>query len=324
MHISTRGLKESCALRRQLLPQGSLAVITDLARSAPDEYYLGIRDNAINLYYMGGSLLKVGSRGTTFGFNNDYHTDQTNSKKYASITEWFNDLENIKAAVKNHQTVKTKNEKIVQQQILSSNNANHEADYFLVDMEYSVSGFSYGRFDYIAITRKPNAEGKYSIALIELKYGVGAFSTSRKSGAYGSGIVGHANNFNRFIYGKNGKRELLGGKQDPLVHLREEILNIIRNYKDFNLLDRELFTDIAEDKILIDENTIQTLFLCVGCLDVTGAIQKAKKYLGVHPTANAKYTTKNIELNPALNLRWHIAANPTVPAINSANFIEII
>lgn len=117
-------------------------------------------------------------------------------------------------------------ERMSEQEFMYSNNK-LSSDWYLIDMEYSVKGLGYGRFDMIGVSRKKNSQGKYNIGLIELKTGLGAIGPGFKYKdsefiGYGNGVAGHIVNFYNFLYGTDGNKNVL--------RLAEEITASIKNY----------------------------------------------------------------------------------------------
>lgn len=290
-----RGLNPSKPLF-QSLQDGELKKLLDVVKNSED-YFLGIRDEYINIYFMGGSLLKISCTKTKtskikFEFNPKYNIDSKKSipNTYDRVDDWIESLSTLKELVKSFQEQKNKNEKMAQQNLLINNNKNIDSDYYFTDMEYSCPGIGYGRFDYVALTKKRNQNGKFQLALVELKYGTGAFKTSGyKYGRYGSGIVGHAYNFSRFVFGVNDNnkfnRENIGKENlETLTFLRKETINILNNKMQLGLLDPNtcrIFSGIKEEDIDIEENSIETLLITLGCIDIERAKSSIRNYLGV-------------------------------------------
>jgi hypothetical protein len=108
-------------------------------------------------------------------------------------------------------------EKICQQWIVNNNNLN-DSNCFLVDMEYTHQGKRLGRFDLIAISRKPFPNKKYKVYLIELK--VGTKSYGKKSSD--CGIIGHIRDYLKFF-----------DSEDYYNQLKNNIYNILTCYKLF-------------------------------------------------------------------------------------------
>jgi len=103
-------------------------------------------------------------------------------------------------------------ERVTEQEYMLYNNT-LQSDYYLIDMEYSVKGLGYGRFDMIGISMEKNSAGKHTIALIELKSGTDSIGgnltyckeDNTKISSFGCGVAGHIVNYYKFLYGKKGK-----------------------------------------------------------------------------------------------------------------------
>ncbi|EGW37170.1 hypothetical protein [Desulfosporosinus sp. OT] len=202
-----RGLETDKVLYKQF-KDGALTDLLEMIKNNSDKYYLGIRDEYVNIYYMGGNLLKIScthQNQLRFDFDEKYlvNSGELIPQKNAPVKEWMNIIPKLELYVKKYQNGsnprnKIKKEKIAQQAILLKNNSCSDSDYFITDMEYSTPGIGFGRFDYIAI-HKGKGNCRHRLALIELKYGRSAFGTNltkvNDTNRYGSGIVGHSHNF---------------------------------------------------------------------------------------------------------------------------------
>jgi hypothetical protein len=286
------------------LNEGELSPVLNLVKN-DEELFLGIRERNAIVYYMGGKIMDI-------TFPRGRSVKITIDKKYFEdgigpgfITrnhprEWCENIASLKDTIKRFQLKKTsiKIDKIIQQIILTGNNSSPNKEYFIVDMEYSMPGIAYGRFDFIGLRKNENSK-KYQIVLIELKQGSGAFGTSCKSNSdnskmnpYGSGVVGHAWNFSKFLENK----EKIKGNT-PASYLQKDIVNIICDYRMLGLLDSDVIPDInPEDGIgYIDGDTgqIEIIFICANANE--SARESISKYLGTHPVKekNAKYNVKH-------------------------------
>lgn len=232
-------------------------------RHEKDGLFLGIRNNYVNIYYKCASIIKINLMEETGKIAKRY-LDQKNDSGYIKISS--QNLEKNYTDIKNNidKIQIKKNEKTAQQKLIMNNNSNPESEWFCVDLEYvlQLNGkkSEYGRFDIIAITKK----APYKVALIELKATSGAIGgvsenfrrflekngsgiginllqqkgSLRGVGSLGSGILGHAydyvNYLNTDFYEK---------------YLKKEIINIIKNYRELDIIDKSVFVDINEDKI---------------------------------------------------------------------------
>ena len=269
-----RGLAGNCKLLKELSNGGKLHDVIKKVKDESNQYWLGIRNNKVMLYYMGGKILNISASGL-LSFNPKYikHYDknlQFGEGRFKSISEW-NDKENLlRAAIADFQ--KTKSEKIAQQEIMIENNKSDISKWYAVDMEY-VS--KHGRFDIIALSKNRGENGKYKIALIELKSDMEAFSgtkAERKDGKitkiknYGSGIAGHVNSFYEFRRGEN------------LERLAKEIVTILSNYRDLGLLSG--FEDLTtETDIDTQPESVECIIMCTDIEDKKYAISQVRKYI---------------------------------------------
>lgn len=222
---------------------------------------------------MGGKILEISEKGLlSFDTKYIYHYNKTiqMSRRFESTKDWISKEELLRTAIENFQKNNKKNEKIAQQEIMLKNNNAEDAEWFLVDMEYSVSGNPYGRFDMIGITKKPDTNGKHRIALIELKTGTNAFGGANAN-TYGSGIAGHINNFYEFLYGEGGK-----GK-DNVENLAKEIDCILSNYKAVGIDIGELQLSFNDIDCLPEH--VECVIMCTGIQDKAYAASQVKKYL---------------------------------------------
>ena len=332
--FAVRGLDvENSRLYRQLYG-GKLKSVLDKVKDNKLKYFLGIRDEYINVYYMGGSLLKISCNSRSFVFEFDDKYFKSSNKQMpnklkprfsisdkSAMENWLNALPELELCIeyfqnKTNPTHKEKSEKKAQQQILMNNNDYPESEYLITDMEYSTPGIGYGRFDFIAVKKEKDSNGKHRLALIELKYGESAFGTNVKRlnglvDSYGSGIVGHAHNFYRFVFGDNYQKQKINDSGfGPLEYLRNETYRIIINYCNLGLIDdntKKTFENIKVEDLNIDEDKIATLLLCVSCNNSKSTIDRIKKYLGAHDKKNASFTVKkDVNKSNKLNFRCYV------------------
>ena len=168
-------------------------------------YFLGIREEYMNLYYMGHSMAKIepSDEGLICTISNWYlngldtsikkkivkrntsdKNEEEESLKGQSVIafESFNEktiFDNIKNQIKKHvmgeHDKKWRREKVCQQWIMNMNNNDNESDWYYIDMEYVFDKYPYGRFDMIAVKKQSNENGLHDVGLIELKVGRDAY-----------------------------------------------------------------------------------------------------------------------------------------------------
>ena len=165
---------------------------------------LQIRNNYINVYYKGGSMMRVEALVEKGGYSifsdKSYLKGVELPKKIDAhgrndVLQWVNNMHLIKS----NMDVKSKAEREFQQLVARENNfsvVSNETDYFITDIEYLDSENKEGRFDMIGIrwdstgvSRKSGENCK--LVIIEMKYGDGAVSGS-------SGVVKHLSDVDKF------------------------------------------------------------------------------------------------------------------------------
>ena len=161
------------------------------------DYFLGVREDSINIYYKGMSMAKVQAyyhracKYTTsyyYAEENLEKRQKDEQKQYilSPVMFWSEKYQNrIKERIKKHvygyHDGKMRLEKVCQQWIMNKNNSNPNSEWYYVDMEYiykkkgELGNHPFGRADLIAIKRKPNANNKHDVAFVELKVGVDAY-----------------------------------------------------------------------------------------------------------------------------------------------------
>lgn len=276
-----RGLTENHYLLKLLGAGGKLHSVIEKV-NADNKYWLGMRDNRVMLYYMGGKILEISAKGN-LSFDDKYlkHSNISNiGALFAKISDWEKNEQILRNTIYNFQS-SSHNEKIAQQEIMLENNKTKDAEWFLVDMEYSVPGISYGRFDMIAISKKKDKSGKYRIALVELKSGTDAFGGAKAIRdhnkkiidieRYGSGIAGHINNFYEFLYGPKAAT--------TVKNLAKEIATIIKNYNELGI--DTPFLDLRESDINIEPVCVECIILCtdVDLKNTDAAYHKARRFI---------------------------------------------
>lgn len=201
----------------------------DIYNKHKNEIIIGVRDSYINLYYNCDSIAKIDVLNPNECEINKYYI---NGKK---------NQPNIKLSgeelVKNYEIIKTysynqkKNEKQAQQRLFIDNNNNPFSDWYCIDVEYTKSlkgkkNPEDWRIDIIAISKiQP-----FRVALIELKYGSGAFHEP-------SGIRTHVKDFYSFY--KNKKFDML----------KPEIISIIDKLSLLGIDVPESFKSISCENI---------------------------------------------------------------------------
>ena len=165
-----------------------------------DELFLAFRKNYINIYYKGEPIVLLETK--------DNFKTAIISKNYLDTNENRLDFDKFQGK---YETIKTyidnmnDKEREVQQDLIYRNNLNRKSNWVCVDMEYqhrrknAQDGKKSGEFDIIAVSTGE----KHRIAIIELKVGSGAFSSS-------SGLSSHAKEWKYFLE-NNRYEQLLDG-----------------------------------------------------------------------------------------------------------------
>ena len=203
---------------------------------------LGIRDDRINLYYRGGSLMRLDGPATSY----EAHFD----KKYclegipplpdlprsvcdeAACSQWVDAIPELKQAMDIwFVKIRKKAEREFQQRIERVNNVGRVAkstDYFVCDIEYA-SDLGTGRkgpsscFDMVAVewpsTREDQMKSRdLRITLLEVKYGDGALKKK-------AGLVDHVKKLNAFL-----------GRPKNLAVLKRDMLTVFNQRHKLGLI----------------------------------------------------------------------------------------
>ncbi len=272
----------------EALPGGLTQEIAQvLRRPGNEDLFFGIRNKRISVYYRGGVILDASKKALNMDsnyFNYGYAGEQIRLP-FRDAQDWGSQLTNLRACMAGN--TNGNRERDAQQGILHAVNANPDSEYHCVDMEYSYPGLAYGRFDLIAI-RRQKENGKYLVALIELKYGTGSFPKKGGPGAgvgrgknpYGSGIVGHAFNFREYL---SDAPSCAASRKD----LQRELFSMIRAYKALGLPQGKYLPN-PESAQEIDVDGAKTWLLCVACEDLRAAKLSLSHYYGVAQGGNAQ------------------------------------
>ena len=226
--------------------KGKLRGILDLVQADPT-LDLQIRDQAINIYYRGGSLMKIGVQGAKeykVKFDPQYAKGlpspaPSTPRIIVSACDtklWVNAVPSLKHTMDLWFGKHPKDERAMQQMIVWENNCSpwaNDTDWFITDIEYannklvdSGSGKKDGtRFDLIGIrwdstpsARKLAKKYRPRLTFFELKTGDGAISNT-------SGMVDHLRKLKRFLSNK-----------ERVEKLKEETLDVLRQKRDWGLI----------------------------------------------------------------------------------------
>ncbi len=239
--------------------------IKELIKSS--DYFLGIREDYVNIYYMGMSMAKIETyynRACKYSLSYYYakdikgYKDKIKGQVVLNPTVFWDErnLELIKNRIEKHVFGKHDNklrlEKVCQQWIINKNNSNADSKWYFVDMEYICKNSNnndknhpFGRADLIAITRKPNKNGKHDVAFVELKVGTNSYSGQRDSEEkmevllneslykindikLGSGLASHMVDFMHFF-----------ANTFFVDQVKDEIIGILDWHKKFKLISND-------------------------------------------------------------------------------------
>lgn len=235
---------------------------------------LGIRHNCLNVYYRGGSLLRVEltSPGEyKLNFNKGYFLTEMLPKPQLpnprvnspdALAAWMKAVPHLKDTMDLWFGVHPKDERQLQQLVAWENNASPWAngtDYFVIDIEYD--NHDDARFDIVALqwhsdaaARKLTGSQKPKLTIIEMKAGDGALKGS-------SGLVDHMKQFGEFL--RNSQR---------VADFKSEMLTVFQQKRDLGLipaLRRNTNVVTAVD------DAIDVAFLLAGHDSASGKLQEA-------------------------------------------------
>jgi len=155
------------------------SILYKLYTKHPDELFIGVRNDYLNLYYNCDSFAKIEYNKKNniicCKINNYYLNGVSNSKtNTVDPNRIYNEYDILKKNSNNKPKVNV--EKKAQSKLVILNNSNESSNWYCLDIEYKkqfnnkkerdASGFK-GRFDIIAISKKV----PHRVAIIELKYG---------------------------------------------------------------------------------------------------------------------------------------------------------
>ena len=194
------------------LKDGILASLRDMVLS-DTSLCLELRGGSINIYYRGGSLMKVEKSGDGYdvifdigylGNKNALSDIPPTISKEEDTKKWIDVYPTLKGEMDRHFGKKRnrKDEREFQQLLVRENNFGRIApstDYFICDIEYRQAA---AQFDAVAV-QWPGRERKEAknrrLVLIEMKYGESALKDKRgKSGLHKSGLHAHVKDINDY------------------------------------------------------------------------------------------------------------------------------
>ena len=190
---------------------------------------LELRGDSINIYYRGGSLMKIEQRSSgdfILSFDKKYFADENriDLPDSTDVNAWIEGAPKLKRAMDQWLGKHRNDEREFQQLLLRENNHGRLAkstDYYICDIEYQSES---GRFDLVAVhwpskrseRKKPRNR---RLVFMEMKYGDGALDGS-------AGIKSHIEDVNRFL-----------SDPDELKNLKKDMVAVFNQKRDLELLD---------------------------------------------------------------------------------------
>ncbi|MDE2758776.1 MAG: hypothetical protein OXH90_00555 [Paracoccaceae bacterium] len=204
-----------------------------------DTLMLAIRKDYINIYYRGGSILKIKlEKGIyTTKFDKNYSKSGKYSipeipekiREYKDSEACVNELQNLKKIMDRFFSVNPRTEREFQQLIVRENNLSkaRTSGYYVTDIEYKVrkeDNKKGPRFDIIALKHPYNQRNvRFKPVLIEMKYG-------DKSIVGDSDIIKHLEDINEFLKNEKKYEALLKTMKSQFCQLNELGLIKYKNY----------------------------------------------------------------------------------------------
>ena len=222
---------------KALRKRGSLYLLLDEVKSDPT-LCLELRGKFINIYYRGGSLMKIEqcyNDDFVLSFDKNYFTDENriDLPDTTDVNAWIEAVPKLKRAMDQYLGKHRNDECEFQQLLLRENNYGRIAkstDYYVCDIEYQSEN---GRFDLVAVRwpSKPAERRKTEdrrLVFMEMKYGDGALDGP-------AGIKSHIEDVNRFISDPNRLRNF---KKDMVAVFNQKrdlgLLNCAKNLASFS------------------------------------------------------------------------------------------
>lgn len=226
-------------LQLQRLNTEQRQVVTDLVEIVNSDKTLDlqIRDSYINIYYLGGNLLKIS------GFNSrsgriDFHFDkkyfQRKNGKHlpaklpaapSAFSDWKCSLDRLKSVMDGWFADYPKAERHTQHELCLMHRNDNQSQWIVIDIEYAAwlhdaeKGRKLCRFDMVAINRNSICQGQpITLYLVELKEGNNALSNK-------SGVEAHARDFLQFLNYQNDKkaRSAFTNSMKNIIHEKVEL-----------------------------------------------------------------------------------------------------
>ena len=215
-------------LLKALRKGGSLYPLLAEVQSDPT-LCLELRGTSINIYYRGGSLMKIEQRPNDdriFSFDENYFADanRIDFPDRTDVDAWIEVAPKLKRAVDQYLSKRRNDEREFQQLLLRENNYGRIAgstDYYICDIEYQNKN---SRFDLVAVhwpsksSERRKAEDR-RLVFIEMKYGDSALDGP-------AGIKSHIEKVNKFL-----------SDPDELTNFKEDMVAVFNQKQDLKLLE---------------------------------------------------------------------------------------
>jgi hypothetical protein len=233
-------------LKYENLNEKQRQVVTDLVEivNVDKTLDLQIRDSYINIYYLGGNLLKVSgfnSRSGHIGFHFDKKYFKRKNGKHlpvelppatAAFSDWKCFLDRLKSIMDGWFADYPKAERQTQHELCLMHRNVNQSQWIVIDIEYAAwlhdaeKGRKLCRFDMVAIKRDSICQGQpLTLYLVELKEGNNALSNK-------SGVENHARDFLQFLNYQNDEKARSA--------FTDSMKNIIHEKVELGLLPKEL------------------------------------------------------------------------------------
>ena len=246
---SCRGLTKEF---RDDLKTGTLANILAVVK-ADHTLSLNIRNGYVNIYYRGGSLLKITEKSKhrySFEFDNKYLASagfsllgiatQTITSLPGKITaedqdgvdRWVHHIPALQAAMNMWLGEHPHLEREFQQLVERMNNRNTLTDYIICDIEYTNTKCRELRADLIALnwpykTGERARSDNVKLSIVEMKHGDGALAS-------GSGLVAHINELDN----------KLGNAAITMTALGQEMVSVFNQRVELGLIESKTIDDV--------------------------------------------------------------------------------
>ncbi len=205
---------------------------------------LELRGDSINIYYRGGSLMKItqNDHGYTSSFTESYFKCgkkvcllPAHIQKLEDVDKWLEVSPELKHAIDRYFGKHSNDECEFQQLLVRDNNFGsiaNDTDYYICDIEYASSN---ARFDMIAVhwpstTAARKNQDNHRLVLIEKKHGDGALGGN-------SGIHKHIEDINNYLSDSKNVQDLKEDMRDVFNQKRN--LGLIKCERDLNCFSNE-------------------------------------------------------------------------------------